>query len=108
MRANYQPDLSMLTPELRVACLQYLNGLNLDGGSAIISVHTLDEFIIVYYQSMQYLQSGDVADAVAGNCPLFVDTRNNTVYLQKARTQIEECVQAAREGRIDSLLTRII
>jgi hypothetical protein len=108
MRATNFHDLSILAENLRTACIQYLQTLNLDGGPAIVMVKTFDEFAIVYDQSMKYVRSDRPEDAVGGNRSLFVDTKNNAIYLMRPGVNSEECIPAARAGHLESLLTRVL
>lgn len=68
---------------------------------ALLEDHTLERAFgwVFYYQSRQFLETGDYAHALGGNAPFIVDRRDGSVHLTGTGRPIEYYLQRYERER---------
>ena len=91
--------LSKAEAERRVN--EYLEGLHVRGGVAILSHATLDRPYgwVFFYNAKRYLETGDPLEALGGNSPIVVEADSGELILLGTAEPVEDALQRFEEAR---------
>ncbi|QDS99444.1 hypothetical protein HG15A2_27670 [Adhaeretor mobilis] len=77
------------------AYLESLGSVEISGELAILDEHTLEVACgwVFFYQSKRFLQTNEIGDALAGNAPILVDSRDDSMHITGTARRVDYYVQ---------------
>ena len=66
---------------------------------SVMDEHTIETDFgwVFFWNSKKYLQTGDLAHALAGNAPLIVDRRDGSLHETSTAKPVEDCIDEYRK-----------